>query len=96
MTAKTVEILTDEDMDALTLAFRKGRGDKGVTDGELADLLNWAYQTRKNARIVDSLIAGRASVADMEDGEPQLFVEGPLQRRPRMTEGCCDSSWSTA
>jgi hypothetical protein len=53
-----LEVISDEEIDNIILAFAQGRGEEGFYEEEIQTLLNWAIHVRVNGAILDLAVKG--------------------------------------
>ena len=69
-----MEILEDHEVQAIIMNALEARGEEGVTESELKQIVDWANKIKLNNTIVDLVIEGRVSIMhyDKEQDQPLL------------------------
>lgn len=85
-------VIGDGEMDEILCALARGRGDRGFTQAEAADLLDWCAKARADAAMVGLMATGKVDADWHGGGEltlrprslhtPALVQEGPAWRKP--------------
>lgn len=57
-----MSVLSEKDVEKLVLAFVRGSGDKGVTEGEVVAFVEWCEAMRTGDALVDLLLDGKVKV----------------------------------
>lgn len=81
-------VFTDEQVMTLIMSLAQARGDKGFTEDEAQELVDWAVEVRINYELLGLILDGFIAVNwDSEHGEPAFkLTEKGIKERERLRE----------
>ena len=64
------DFLTEKEEEQLILSFLNARGEKGATEDEMLQVLNWALETRIGYAMLDACLEDKTiQIVDVKNGE---------------------------